>query len=211
MQVQKLLKLLAQPTKLSPEDISQLESLIDIYPYFYLAHALLAKAIYTQEEDVKQYAVQKAATYAIDRKHLRKWLENKLDLTPIIKKQKDKPSKEITTTTNNYLEIIAKQCVKKSTNKKTIKQFSVIHNILNKNIQFDPFSEVVTLKEEAAIDLSEQATTIKDKFATETLAKIMIQQKKYKRAIEIYTHLMSKHPEKKSYIEDIIAKLNSSL
>ncbi|CAH2559938.1 hypothetical protein [Cardinium endosymbiont of Oedothorax gibbosus] len=211
MQVQKLLKLLAQPSTLSPADVPDLEELIKRYPYFYLAHALLAKATYTQEKDVEKYAVQRAATYAIDRTHLRAWLEDKLSLPPIVRNANAKPMQEPSATVNNYLEIIAKKSLKKSTNENSIKQFSVIDTILNKNLQFDPCMEAMPSHEEVSVDLSEQATTLDDRFATETLARIMIQQKKYKRAIEIYSHLISKHPEKKSYIEGIIANLNSNL
>lgn len=211
MQVQKLLKLLEQPATLSPADIPDLEALIQRYPYFYLAHALLAKATYTQEKDVEKDAVQRAATYAIDRTHLRTWLENKLSLPPIVRNANAKSTQETSATVNNYLEIIAKKSFKKSTNENSIKQFSVIDTILNKNLQFDPCMEVMPLHEEVPVDLSEQATTLDNRFATETLARIMVQQKKYKRAIEIYNHLMSKYPEKKSYIEGIIANLNSNL
>lgn len=177
MQVQKLLKLLAYPATLSPADIPDLEALIQGYPYFYLAHALLAKAGYTKEQDTAKYVVQRAATYAIDRIQLRKWLENKLSLPPIVRNGNDKGMQQTAATANNYLEIIAKKSLKKSTNENSIKQFSVIDTILNKNLQFDPFVEVTPLKEEGCIDLCAQATTLDDRFATETLAKIMVQQK----------------------------------
>ncbi|WP_243017970.1 MULTISPECIES: hypothetical protein [Candidatus Cardinium] len=210
MHVQRLLTLLTQPAKLSPKDIPDLESLIQTYPYFYLAHALLAKAHYKQEQDVEKMTVQRAATYAIDRTHFRKWLENKLSLPPIVRSTQPTSWKETAATANNYLELIAKKSLKKSTNENSIKQFSIIDTILSKNLQFDPFVEAVPLKEDTSVDLSEQRTTLDDRFATETLARIMIQQKKYKRAIEIYNYIMDKHPEKKSYIQDIIASLNSN-
>ena len=43
MQVQNLLKLLGQQIGLASKDKSSLEALIKDYPYFSLAHALLAK------------------------------------------------------------------------------------------------------------------------------------------------------------------------
>lgn len=211
MQVQRLLKLLEQPTMLSPSDLPDLESLIQTYPYFYLAHALLAKATYMQAQDVEKHAVQRAAIYATDRTHLRKWLENKLSLPPIVRNANAKSTQETSATINHYLETIATKSLKKSTNENSIKQFSVIDTILKKNLQFDPFVEITPSKEEAYVDLSAQGSILDDRFATETLAKIMVQQKKYKRAIEIYNHLMSKHPEKKSYIEGIISSLKSDL
>lgn len=211
MQVQKLLKLLGQPATLLPSDLPDLEALIQEYPYFYLAHALLAKTVYMQEKDIAKHRVQRAATYAIDRTHFRKWLENKLPALPVMRNTNAKATQEPSATMNNYLEMIAKKSLKKSTNENSLKQFSIIDNILNKNLQFDPCVEVVPLDEEAVIDLSAEGTTLDNRFATETLAKIMVQQKKYKRAIEIYNDLMSKHPEKKSYIENIISSLKSNL
>jgi hypothetical protein len=211
VQVQKLLKLLEQPTTLLPKDILLLETLIKEYPYFYLAHALLAKMAYAHEHDVEQYAVQRAATYATDRSHLRSWLENKLVPLGITSSSRAKPVQEEYLLTNNYLELIAKKSLKKSTNEKSMEQFSVIDTILNKNLQFDPFLEAFPLKEGGTVDLSESRTTLDDRFATATLANIMVKQKKYKRAIEIYERLMLKYPEKKSYFADIITSLNNDL
>ncbi|ROT47127.1 hypothetical protein [Candidatus Cardinium hertigii] len=208
MQVQKLLKLLEDPATLSSEDLSDLEALIQEYPYFYLAHALLAKAVYVHENDVEKYVVQRAATYAPDRTHLRIWLENKLALPPCTRSVRAAPTPE-TYTTNNYLDMVAKKSLKKSTNEISIKQFSIIDTILNKNLQFDPFVEVAP--EVLSVDLSAQGTSLDERFATEALAGIMVQQKKYKRAIRMYEHLILKYPEKKEYLSDIISNLNKVL
>lgn len=213
MQVQKLVKLLEQPTTLSAKDIPVLEALTKEYPYFYLAHALLAKAVHVQEHDAEQPAVQRAATYAPNRQHLRYWLEDKLPPAPQPNKPyQNKFSKDGHTIPNDYLQIITKnRSIKKSTNETSIKQFSIIENALNGNLQFDPFIDNEPLKEKNIVDLSETKTTLDDRFATETLAGIMVKQKKHKRAIEIYENLMLKYPEKKSYFGNIISSLNENL
>lgn len=211
MHVQKLLKLLEQPATLSSKDVPALESLVEEYPYFYLANALLAKIVYVQEDDVTKHAVQRAATYATNRAHLRRWLENKLTPLPVTRNPSTKTIEETYAATNNYLEIIAKKSIKKSTNETSIKQFSTIDTILNKNLQFDPFTEATPIKEASSIDLSDRNTTLDDRFATEPLASLMIQQKKYKRAIEIYKYLMLKYPEKKPYFSNIISSINNTL
>ncbi|WP_339044469.1 hypothetical protein [Cardinium endosymbiont of Tipula unca] len=211
MHVQKLVKLLEQPETLSPGDIPVLEALTKEYPYFYLAYALLAKVAYVQEHDVQQYVVQRAATYSPNRPHLRSWLENKRPTPPLTKQSQSKSSQEGYGAANNYLQMIATKSVKKSTNETSIKQFSIIDNILNKNLQFDPFIDAEPLKDKPPVDLSERKTTLNDHFATETLAGIMVKQKKYKRAIEIYEYLMLKYPEKKPYFGNIISSLNHNL
>ncbi|HLP35045.1 MAG TPA: hypothetical protein VK133_03570 [Amoebophilaceae bacterium] len=209
MHVQKLLKLLEQPTRLLPNDIPLLEALVKEYPYFYLGHALLAKA-YAQAQGVAQDAVQQAAAYAPDGTYFRKWLENKCSPLPVFKERTTKSAQE-DPLANNYLERIAKRTAKKTTNEKTIQQFAVIDAILEENLQFDPFIDRLPLKEEAVVDLAESKTILDERFATETLANIMVKQKKYKRAIEIYTHLIAKFPEKKAYFSDIIENLTSQL
>ena len=207
MQVKKLLKLLEQSRPLSPEDIQALEVLIEEYPYFYLAHALLAKGVYVEEKDAAKHTVQRAAIYAIDRSYLRKWLEHKLDLSHVRQKSRIKSAQAVPVTANNYLEMIAKRSLKMSTNATSIQQFAVIDAALNKNLQFDPFIETALHKEEVTMDLTESGASVDHRFATETLAAILVQQKKYKRAIEIYEQLMVRYPEKKSYLQDIVSRL----
>ncbi len=209
MHVQKLLKLLEQPTTLLPKDIPMLEALVKEYPYFYLGYALLAKA-YAQEQGIGRDAVQQAAAYAPDGAYFRKWLENECSSLPVFKKHTTKSAQE-DPLANNYLERIVKRSAKKSTNEKTIQQFAVIDTILEENLQFDPLIDRLPLKEEAVVDLAESKTTLDGRFATETLADIMVKQKKYKRAIEIYTRLMGKFPEKKSYFSSIIENLTHQL
>ena len=46
-----------------------------------------------------------------------------------------------------------------------------------------------------------------DKFYTETLAKLMVRQKKRKKAIEIYKKLMLKFPEKRAYFASQIEEI----
>ena len=54
------------------------------------------------------------------------------------------------------------------------------------------------------VDLAARMETIQDEFLTETLARIYVQQKHYKRAIYAYEKLCLKYPEKYSYFADQI-------
>ena len=210
MQVQNLLKLLGQQIGLASKDKSSLEALIKDYPYFSLAHALLAKLAYHNGQEVED-AVKRATTYATDRLHLQKWLDNKLEPLNIKTSSKTKRSQQEECFANSYLELITKKSLQPSTNEKSIKQFAIIDTILNKSLQFDPFGEVFSSKVEATIDLSEKQIALDDRLITETLAKLMVKQKKYLSAIQIYNRLLLKYPEKKSYFVDIINTLKNNV
>jgi len=58
-------------------------------------------------------------------------------------------------------------------------------------------------------DISEKSTEENDEIMTETLADLYIQQKNYKKAIEIYNKLILKFPEKKTYFAIQIKKTES--
>lgn len=211
MHVQRLVQLLKRPILVSVEDEADLASLIEQYPYFYLARALLAKVRYRKDKTIDQHVIQSAATYAIDRSYLHSWLADALPMLEIV--EEVAAVKQHALAMNDYLEVIAKKSIRKSTNEVSMKQFSAIEAILNEsNLQFDPFIEEYTIAQGAIVDLSEQGReTSGGRVITETLAEIMVQQRKYKRAIAIYEQLILKYPPKKSYFNSIIAKLNHYL
>jgi tetratricopeptide (TPR) repeat protein len=60
------------------------------------------------------------------------------------------------------------------------------------------------------VDLSARSIDI-DEIATETLAKIHLLQGNYKEAIQIYTALMVKDPDKKSYFEKQVSELKTKI
>jgi len=208
MQVQKLLKLLEQGGSFSAKERVALESLIKHYPYFSLGHALIAKIADNEAGDLSAL-VEKAAVYATDPSHLQKWLQNNLE--QLKERPKDKLIQDGALSSNSYLESILSMDLQKSTNPKSIDQFMLIDKILEENLQFDSFVETIPLESESDIDLSVEWTTLDDRFITETLAKLMVQQKKYQTSIEIYERLILKYPEKTSYFADIIANLKNNL
>ena len=59
------------------------------------------------------------------------------------------------------------------------------------------------------VDLASENIKDSDKFYTETLATLMVKQKKYKKAIKIYEQLGLKFPEKRAYFASQIEKLKN--
>ncbi len=56
-------------------------------------------------------------------------------------------------------------------------------------------------------DMSERSTSESEEFFTETLARVYVQQKHYKKAIYAYEKLCLKYPEKYSYFADQIDEI----
>ena len=56
-------------------------------------------------------------------------------------------------------------------------------------------------------DLSEKSWSSNDELMTETLAKVFVKQKKYRKAIEAYNILGLKYPEKNGFFADQIKKI----
>ena len=70
---------MTQPELLEKSDISKLEQITEEYPYFQLAHMLLAKAVSVgQPESLTRY-LPKAAIYSLNRKALQALVENEME------------------------------------------------------------------------------------------------------------------------------------
>ena len=88
MQTERLLQLLRHPHQITPADVPQLKALVQQHPYFQPAHALLAKAAKQQNWPNAQQALETAAAYAPDRRHLKALLQNHPPFTPPPRGQK---------------------------------------------------------------------------------------------------------------------------
>ena len=96
----------------------------------------------------------------------------------------------------------------KKPRKKTKKNQS---ELIEKFIQNEPQMEKHKLASDEnsyeQVDLASENIRQSDKFYTETLAKLMVKQKKYKKAVEIYEKLRLKFPEKRAYFASQIEKV----
>jgi len=74
------------------------------------------------------------------------------------------------------------------------KKFAMIDRFLEENPKIDPHDEGV-----AKIDISESTKIDSEELMTETLARVYLEQKKYKKALQAYKILSLKYPEKSSF------------
>lgn len=100
----------------------------------------------------------------------------------------------------------------KSTEKKTQKnsQVEIIQKFINTDPRFDAKSKGNPYEEtEPQEDLALKKLKNQEEFYTETMAELMVKQKKYKKAIHIYEKLGLKFPKKSTYFARQIEKVKS--
>jgi hypothetical protein len=88
------------------------------------------------------------------------------------------------------------------------RQLDIIDQFLKLNPKIKSMAQL-KIKSESQEDLSFKSSKIKKTVASETLANILVQQGKIKKAIKIYEHLILKLPEKKDYFASQIGKLQN--
>ena len=74
--------------------------------------------------------------------------------------------------------------------------------MIDKFIEADP--KIIPSDQKAKIDIKSSTKLRKDELMTETLAKVYLEQKKYKKAIQAYKILSLKYPEKSGFFADRI-------
>ncbi len=79
------------------------------------------------------------------------------------------------------------------------KKFDLIDKFIENNPKIVP-----TKKSTSKVDMTESIKLDKDELMTETLAKVYLEQKKYKKAIQAYKILSLKYPEKSGFFADRI-------
>ena len=218
-----LFSLIEQFDPNNKDHLSQFKDLIKLYPNFHLLRVYYLKAL--QKQDFfsfdKNLSYTSIATY--DRELLYKFIESDLISKKSVKAQKDKPRKNISKLNTKEKNAIQKM-KSNDLSSKTLK-FSEWATYLNskkvlhkKNHNLDNFQLIDDFLKttERAIpekdlknneDLSEKSWSSNDELMTETLAKVFVKQKKYRKAIEAYNILGLKYPEKNGFFADQIKKI----
>lgn len=217
MKTYQLLKLLHHPHKITSEDIPDLQELVQQYPYFQVAYALLAKATHEQNHVTTKQAIQHAAIHATNRNYLKALLDGipPFDIPVVVPEETQAPEEEARVDNydfiNGYISAIHQKDERPITKTKNLAQLHIIQDFIQKDVQFKPQSLPAMPDEDFHRDLTQESTAFHDDLVTENLAQMLVKQGKLERASAIYAQLLLKFPEKKAYFARLIEELKSQL
>ena len=179
-----------------PKDNSQLsdlKALFNKYPYSQTISAYYLKSLKDQNKNNFSYILKRAAILSFDRANLRNWINNDIDKEENVDNEKKSDDKF---TFLDWFDQIS------SDKSKIDEKIDLIESFIDKKSEriFKPHAKESKFKYKK-----------KDKddpeLITETLAKILTNQKKYKKAIKAYRILSLKYPKKSSFFADHIKKI----
>ena len=208
------------------DHLSQFEELMKIYPNFHLLRVYYLKALQKQEvlSFDKNLSHTSIATY--DRELLYQFIESDLNPKKINQKnrkvQSGKPKKNVSKNIikeKNIVQNIKNEnpspktlkfsewasylnSKKASSKKNNLHNFQLIDDFLKTAERRIPNKNLKNNE-----DLSEKSWSPNYELMTETLAKVFVKQKKFKKAIEAYQILGLKYPEKNSLFANQIKKI----
>ena len=209
------------------DHLSQFEELMKIYPNFHLLRVYYLKALQKQEvlSFDKNLSHTSIATY--DRELLYQFIESDLNPKKINQKnrkvQSGKPKKNVSKNIIKEKNIVQKiknenplpktlkfsewasyLNSKKASSKKNnnLHNFQLIDDFLKSTERRIPNKNLKNNE-----DLSEKSWSPNYELMTETLAKVFVKQKKFKKAIEAYQILGLKYPEKNSLFANQIKEI----
>ena len=203
----------SQPQNLTLNDIMLLENTTKKYPYFQLAYSLIAKGIYTKAPEIANDAIRKAAVHALSRNALRKLIENDFDWATTTSKFIDLPTElklppntiEDELKREKFEEELLEAIAKPANKHLQDAQLKIIENFIKNEPRISPVKTQSNIEE--IEDLSESSTALKGDLITESYAKILANQGRFDKAIEVYQKLFAKNPEKKAYFATKIEEL----
>ena len=213
--------------------VSQMALLIEKYPYFQLPRFFLTKSLKDQNKNGLDIALNQLALYTANRGLLKQKIESRVKST---KKVKDTKPSITTKKIQNNLQAIAKEKKLKSQSNNKVR-FSkdlklsfldwIKYTEENQNIQIQESKKLEPLKNKLSIidrfieadpkispmEKNEPIESLingdfnSEELMTESLAKILLRQKKYKKAIKAYKILSLKYPEKNVFFAGQIQKI----
>ncbi len=209
---------------ISDDEIKQLETIVDTYPYFQSAHALLLKGLKQNNNYKFNKALKTAAAVTADRSVLFEYITSlELSTPQIISKKtttfdekKEIPekkigdikilldfSKEDAYPFQKWLELTKKKTITRDVEKNNtlFKNKELINNFIDKN------PTITSLPKDSESNSHIDDIYSENELMTETLAKVYLAQKKYSNAVKAYDILILKYPEKSGFFADEIRKI----
>jgi tetratricopeptide (TPR) repeat protein len=185
----KIIEYIQDPSSLLYKaDINAIEEVIRAYPFFSSAHILLAIAMNQKEGVFSNTHLHMAALYAGSRSKLHHYF-----------------SPAFSTKGRDLLKEIDRPKLKP----KPIKRKS--DSIIDKFIENKPSIQKPVSHFYNPIEKASESLVDDESFATETLAKIYTQQRRFEKAIKIYQKLSLINPEKSDYFALLIKHLEDKI
>ncbi|EAR00552.1 hypothetical protein [Maribacter sp. HTCC2170] len=173
-----------------PQDIDDADNILDP-KLFKSKDPEVDKVIKAEKEKAeKELEIGKPLPFTKQEKHsFSEWLQ----LASLKKIQRDSKVLHSDDTPEEDVDFpLEKEVLKK-------KKFDLIDRFIENNPKIAP-----SQKKSAKIDISDSVKLDKKELMTETLAKVYLEQKKYKKAIQAYKILSLKYPEKSGFFADRI-------
>ena len=214
--------------------VSQMALLIEKYPYFQLPRFFLTKSLKDQNKNGLDTALNQLALYTANRGLLKQKIESKVKSTKKVKDTKititpkkvqnnpQAPAKDKKLKSQSNKRVPVSQDLKlsfldwiKYTEENQITQYqeeskkseplknklSIIDRFIEADPKISPFENTETIDSVIKVDFNSE------ELMTESLAKILLKQKKYKKAIRAYRILSLKYPEKNVFFAGQIQKI----
>jgi len=224
-----------QPELLQKSDIEKLTQLTEQYPYFQLAHMLLAKAVSVGEPGALARHLPEASIYSYNRRALQMLVENDMEWSADLLSRLTRAKMDAFPKMENTRVAPEEPKIPSETGKADDFQFpydptvlaeftmehqlgtapaesprTPVQELIEKFIKSDPSIRKLptdSSTQEEVEDLSLRNQIALDDLATESFAEILAKQGKKDKAIGIYEKLILKMPEKKDYFAKKIQML----
>ncbi|MED5269787.1 MAG: hypothetical protein VX406_03010 [Bacteroidota bacterium] len=182
-----------------PKDNSQLadlKALFNKYPYSQTISAYYLKSLKDQNKNNFSHILRRAAILSFDRSNLRNWINNDINKEEQVDKQKKSKANDDKFTFLDWFDKIS------SDKSKIDEKIDLIESFIDKKSE-----RIIKPNEEEYEFKFNKYDKDNPELITETLAKILTNQKKYKKAIKAYRILSLKYPKKSSFFADHINKI----
>lgn len=204
MTSEQLIYYFKHPDELDKQTVSDLQYLVNEYPYFQSIQLLYLKNLQNIGDLQYHAMLKKTALYAADRSHL----QDLMNVLPQIKsKTEEKPiskSETILTETTEYKLVESESVDNQSV--PALQHQDLIDKFISDNPRIHPVGQIES--NSIVIPDIQEDTDVSSSIFTESLAKIYIKQKQYTKALRIFEKLNLKYPEKSSYFADQIRFLD---
>jgi len=215
------------PEMIDNEIFNKLKDIVKQYPYFHLARILYLKSLYGKNRDKFYIELKKSTVYIPDKKQLFKFLNEDLNFNEYKQRissfndsTEEKQSTiedksndgllefEVTNIDNTSVYDIEKETNRIEESPK--EEHKDNQQLIDEFIKNSPRISKTNCKE---IDTKNYAdrSELDEECMTETLAKIYVKQKLYRKAIAVYEKLSLKNPQKSVYFVNHVNELKKIL